>query len=124
MNRAERLYAFFAGFGIPAYEASAVPSGDDAPDFPYLTYGLVLGSFGETVSMTVSIWYRSSSWVPALVKSEELYKAIGRSGIILPCDEGGILIQRGRPFAQTMGDPEDDMIRRVYVNISVEYITA
>ena len=73
--------------------------------------------------MTLSLWYRSYSWVEALAKANEISRSIGRSGVILRCDGGGIWIRRGVPFAQTMGDPADDMIKRVYINLTVEYIT-
>ena len=40
------------------------------------------------------------------------------------CDGGAIWIKRGEPFAQNMGDQNDDMIRRKIINLSVEYLTA
>ena len=40
------------------------------------------------------------------------------------CDSGAIWIKRGEPFAQNMGDQNDDMIRRKIINLSVEYLTA
>jgi hypothetical protein len=123
MTKESCIYGFISGFGPAAYEASAVPTGGDAPAFPYTTYSLPIGAFGEELSMTVSLWYRSYSWAEALAKADEISRRIGRSGVMLPCDGGGIWIRRGVPFAQTMGDPADDMIKRVYINLTVEYIT-
>lgn len=33
-------------------------------------------------------------------------------------------LKRGSPFAQRMSDPNDDMIRRIYINITAEFLTA
>ena len=33
-------------------------------------------------------------------------------------------LKRGSPFAQRMSDPNDDMIRSIYINITVEFLTA
>lgn len=123
MTKESCIYGFISGFGPAAYEASAVPTGEDAPAFPYTTYSLPIGAFGEELSMTVSLWYRSFSWAEALAKADEISRRIGRSGVMLPCDGGGIWIRRGVPFAQPTGDPADDMIKRVYINLTVEYIT-
>lgn len=122
MTKAACIYNFMSGFGLTAWEENAVPTGDDA-DFPYLTYGLVTDSFGVDLSMTASLWYRSTSWAAASEKTDEISRRIGRDGIILPCDGGGVWIRRGTPFAQTMGDPADDMVKRMYINLTLEFLT-
>ena len=77
MTKDSCIYGFISGFGPAAYEASAVPTGEDAPAFPYTTYSLPIGAFGEELSMTVSLWYRSFSWAEALAKAS-LHTAIER----------------------------------------------
>ena len=42
---------------------------------------------------------------------------------LIPCDEGYLWIKRGNPFAQRMSD-ENDGIRRIYINIELEYFTS
>ncbi len=123
MMKAAALYNFWSGFGLPAFEQNAVPTGDDKPEFPYLTYSVVDDSFGDEVAMAANLWYRSTSWLEAEQKTREISKAIG-SGHILPCTGGAIWIKRGQPFAQSMGDDADDMIKRKYINITAEYFTA
>lgn len=122
MTKAAALYSFWASFGIPAYEESAVPAGDNAPKFPYLTYQVVTDSIGGEVTMVASVWYRSTSWVDANAKAEEISTALS-GGKIIPCDGGALWLKRGTPFAQSMGDPSDDKIRRKLLNVSAEYIT-
>ena len=48
----------------------------------------------------------------------------GRGGILLPCDGGAIWLKRGTPFSQNMGDESDDMVKRKYLNLVVEFLTA
>lgn len=123
MTKAAALYQFFASFGLAAFEENCVPSDDDAPAFPYLTYNVATGDFDSEVALSVNLWYRSSSWLVANEKAEEISKKIGRGGVMLKCDGGAIWIKRGSPFAQSMGDPEDNLIKRKYINITAEYLT-
>jgi hypothetical protein len=39
-------------------------------------------------------------------------------------DGGRLYIAKGNPFAQRMADPNDDMIRRMYLNIQAEFLSA
>lgn len=123
MTKAAAIYKFWAGFRLNAYEENSVPTGDEAPEFPYITYSLTTDSFGGDVAMSASVWYRSTSWTECNAKAEEISAAIGRGGVIVRCDGGAIWIKRGQPFAQNMGDADDDMIRRKYINITVEFLT-
>lgn len=124
MTKEAALHAFYSSFGLKAYEENAVPTGDDAPDFPYLTYSVSSDSIGTDAALTASLWYRGTSWVQANAKAEEISRRIGRGGKILSCDGGAIWLQRGTPFAQSMGDESDDQIKRKYINITAEFLTA
>lgn len=124
MTKTAVLFNFFAGFNIPAYEENSVYSMAEPPAFPYLTYEVKTDSYSEfDTPLSFSLWYRSTSWVEANAKSAEISAEIGRGGKTLPCDGGYILIQRGHPFAQNMGDSSDDMIKRIAHNITVRYYT-
>lgn len=125
MTKASALYNFFSSFGIDAYEETLAPTGEEAPEFPYLTYQLITDSFDNEVIIPVSLWYRSEASLLALnTKTDEISQRIGRGGVFLDCDGGKIWIKRGSPFAQTMSDPEDNTIRRKYINITAEFLTA
>ena len=121
MTKAAAIYQFWSGFGLTAYEENTVP--DDA-DFPYITYQLVTDSFGREIPLTASIWYRSESWTAINAKTEEISQKISRGGKIISCDGGAIWLKRGQPFAQNMGDESDDLIKRKYLNVTAEFITA
>lgn len=124
MTKAAALYNFWSGFGLPAYEETSVPTGEDAPAFPYITYQVVTDGFGGDVALTASVWYRSESWLEINAKTEEIVKHLGRGGRVIPCDGGAVWLKRGQPFAQSMGDDADNMIRRKYINITAEFLTA
>ena len=124
MTKAAALQNFFSSFGLPAYEESSVPTGADAPAFPYLTYSVVTGSLGEECALSLNLWYRTSSWLESNAKTEEIGYTIGRGGKVIRCDGGAVWIKRGIPFAQSMSDPEDDYIKRKYMNITAEFLTA
>ena len=121
MTKAAAIYQFWSGFGLTAYEENTVPT--DAA-FPYVTYQLVTDSFDREVVATASLWYRGESWTAINAKTEEIARSIGGGGCLLDCDSGFIWLKRGTPFAQNMGDESDDLIKRKYINVTVEYMTA
>lgn len=121
MTKSAAIYQFWSGFGLTAYEENTVP--DDAK-FPYITYQLVTDSFDREVAVSASLWYRSESWTAINAKTEEISQKISRGGKIISCDGGAIWLKRGQPFAQNMGDESDDLIKRKYLNITAEFMTA
>lgn len=124
MTKAAALYSFFSGFGIDAYEENSVYALESPPAFPYLTYEVITDAFGEfDTAISFSTWHRSTSWAASNAKTEEISAAIGRGGTIMHIDGGYLLIMRGSPFAQSLGDPSDDMIKRKLFNITVRYYT-
>jgi hypothetical protein len=121
MTKAAAIYQFWSSFGLTAYEENTVPT--DAA-FPYVTYQLVTDSFDREVAATASLWYRGESWTAINAKTEEISRYIGGGGRLIDCDGGFIWLRRGSPFAQNMGDESDDLIKRKYINVTVEYMTA
>ena len=124
MTKEAALHNFWSMFGLPAYEENAVPTGKDGATFPYITYQVVTDSFGSEVALTASVWYRGTSWVEANAKTEEISRAISRGGKTIPVDGGVLWLKRGTPFSQSMGDETDDLIKRKYLNITAEFLTA
>ena len=121
MTKAATIYQFWNSFGLTAYEENSVP---DEAAFPYITYQLVTDSFDNEVPVTASLWYRSESWTDINAKTEEISQKISRGGKIISCDGGAIWLKRGQPFAQSMVDKSDDLIKRKYLNITAEFMTA
>lgn len=124
MTAEQAIYQFWAGFGIPAYEENSVPSGDLAPDFPYIAYSVSLAGFGENTALSGSIYTRSTSWEQANAFSQNAFDRIGYGGEILRYDGGAIWLKRGTPFSQSMGDDTDALIKRINLNLFAETISA
>lgn len=122
MTAEAAIYQWLNGFGIPAYAATAVPS---TAQFPYITYELVLGAWGDTeVNMPVNVWYRTDSEAVPNAKVREIADALGLGGTTIECDRGKVWLKKGSPWAQAvLVEGEDDRIKRRYVNINIEYLT-
>lgn len=117
MNEYQAYQSFWASFGIPAYDESTVK---EDTNLPYITYNVLSASFDETVYPSASIWYRGTSWESITEKEKQIEDYIGRGGVVVPFENGAIWIKRSSPFAQRMSDP-DDLIRRIYLNLEVEF---
>lgn len=122
MDKAQALQNFWESFGIPAYEQTTVP---ESAKMPYITYSVSTDSLDNVVNMTASVWYHSTSWKDISEKTEQIARYIvGMNPPSIKFDGGRLYIAKGNPFAQRMADPNDDMIRRMYLNIQAEYLSA
>lgn len=125
MDKAQALHQFWSSFGLKAYDESSVPTADKAPDFPYITYRVVTDSLENALALDGSLWYRSTSWQEIEKKADEIAHRLADKGYhIMTIDHGYVWFHKGTPFAQRMSDPEDDMIRRIYINVTAEFLTA
>ena len=122
MDKAQALHKFWSSFGLSAYDELAVP--DDA-QMPYITYSVSTDSLGNPLPLSGSIWYRETLWKNISNKADEIAQVVGEHGFYkAQLDDGYMWITKGTPFAQRMSDPNDDMIKRMYINIMVEFLTA
>ena len=119
MTPLQALHNFWSGFSIPAYDENTVP--DDAA-LPYITYEASKDFFGPAIAQSASIWYRSPSWADITAKEQEIAAYIGRGGLMIGCEGGAIWIKRGQPWAQRQPDASDDAIRRIVLNLEVEFL--
>ena len=120
MTKEEAVYSFFSQFG-DAYDENYVPTGEDAPEFPYITYTVPIDRINFPTAGRASLWYRSTSWTEADAKAVEIAHALPK---VIPFAGGGVLLTGGAPFSQRMNDPGDNMIRRIYINITAEFLSA
>ena len=119
MNKMQSLQAFWGGFGLDAYDETTVP---DNAQLPYITYEASTDDFGNTLAQTASLWYRSQSWADITAKEEQIADFIGRGGRMVAFDGGSMWINKATPWAQRMEEPSDDMIRRIVLNITIEFL--
>lgn len=119
MNKAQSLQDFWSSFGIKAYDENSVP---EKTEYPYLTYSAITDSLENIIPMSASIWYRGTSWKDISDKAEEISKELEK-GKLIELDKGYTYIYRGSPFARRVGGFADDMVKQIYLNINVEYLT-
>lgn len=124
MTKYEALYQFYSQFGLPTYEENSVPSGGDAPAYPYLVYEVKTNSFSEfDTALTFSIIYRDDSPLDAFTKSDVISAYIGRGGRVIEIDGGYMRIYRGEPWAQIQRDQTDEKVKRLYHTVNVAFYT-
>lgn len=119
MDKMQAYHAFWAGFEWKAYDETSVP---DTAGLPYITYETATDNFDNELALTASLWSRSTSWVDITAKEQEIAERISRGGLMVLYDGGGFWIKKGSPWAQRMSETSDDMIRRIALNISIEFI--
>lgn len=119
MNAEQALHKFWSSFNLVAYDENTVP--DDA-QLPYITYEASKDFFGATLAQSVSLWYYSQSWAAITEKAEEIAQDIGKGGRMVAYDGGAFWIKRGQPWAQRQPDASDDMVRRIVLNIEIEFV--
>lgn len=120
MDKAQALHDFWSSFGWNAYDEYSVP---DDTHTPYITYSVSTDSLGQPIPLTASLWDRSSSWKNVTEKADQIAEYIGYGHATKKVEDGYLYITKGNAFAQRMNDPEDDMIKRIYLSITCEFLT-
>lgn len=118
MNKMQAVHSFWSSFGLKAYDENSVPPGTL---LPYITYDVKDGNFGETVFVSACLWYRSSSWAEITDKEMQISDHITRGGRTILYDGGAFWIQKASPWAQRTNDPSDEAIRRIILNVAIEF---
>lgn len=116
MDREQALNTFWNSFSIPAYDESTV---SENAEMPYITYQISVGEINYPVLASASLWYRSRSWKDITEKAHEI--SDGLNGHIIKYDGGAVLLTNGTPRYQRIAD-EDDMVRRIALNINYEFL--
>lgn len=118
MDREQALNQFWNSFDIPAYDVNTVP--DDAP-FPRITYEVTVNEFGIPTTIYGSIWLRDTGWGKITTYAHRIDSRLSEGGQTIAFEHGMIWLKKGTPFLQRMSDP-DDTIRRILINIEIEYL--
>lgn len=119
MDKIQALHSFWSGFDLKAYDETSVP---DNTQLPYITYEVSSDDFGNTLAQTASLWYRDSSWASITAKEQQIANYLGRGGKMITYDDGAVWISKASPWSQRLADPSDEMIRRIVLNVQVEFL--
>lgn len=120
------LFAFWSGFGVPAYIQGHVP--DDAA-LPYITFEpLTADAFGQSV-LTAFDWHKATNGDSANAERAELMDdiadAIPTKGKLIPLAHGFVAIRRndGGDFQSPYDDPEDKSVLGGRTSYILHYYT-
>lgn len=131
MNKQQAYNSFWNSFGVLAFEENSVPTQDvlkslaeskHLPSDRYITYQVLTDDLDHPVFPTASIYHRSTSWEVVDLLANRISKYIKNMSII-SLDDGGMFITKGTPFAQHMGEDGDTTIKRVVLNLGIEFFT-
>ena len=131
MNKQQAYNSFWSGFGVLAFEENSAPAISDIkaiaksmslPDDIYITYQVLIDDLNNAVYPTASIYSRSSSWEKADLLANTISERIQTMNTIR-LDEGRMFITKGSPFAQHQLEEGDYTIRRIILNLGVEFFT-
>lgn len=132
MNKQQAYNSFWSSFGVLAFEENSVP--DDASinamikaglassKYPYITYQVITDDINSSVFPTASIWDRNTSWERADLLCNRISQSIKNMSIIR-LDDGGMFITKGSPFSQHMSEEGNSSIRRIVLNLGIEFFT-
>lgn len=131
MNKQQAYKSFWSGFGVLAFEENSVPTQDvlkslaesmNLPSDRYITYQVLTDDLDHPVFPTASIYHRSTSWEVADLLANTISERIQNTDTIR-LDNGRMFITKGSPFAQHQDESGDTNIRRIILNLGVEFFT-
>lgn len=111
------INSFWNSFDLDAYDVNTVPKN---ASMPYITYEASVGGLDQPVLQSASLWYRSPSWQEISQKALDIEESIG-GGSGVEYTGGRMWVTKGTPFAQRMNEPSDDMVRRMVLQVAVEF---
>lgn len=121
MNKYQAMYKWFNDLGIPFYVDTNVPDMKEI-EYPYGTYQNITGNWTDQVSITVRLYYRTTSEKEINAMVQKLTDKLKENNQVI-CDDGMLWLNSGTPYCQAVSDEEDDTIRSRYINLLVDYFT-
>lgn len=132
MNKEQAYSEFWSGFGVLAWEENSMPddetiqslidAGVAEAKYPYIAYQVIVDDLGHPVFPTASIYDRSTSWKRVDELANVISERIQKMNTI-KLDNGRMFITKGSPFMQPQMESEDMNIRRVILNLGIEFFT-
>lgn len=132
MNKQQAYNQFWNGFGVLAFEENSVPDDEvierlieegiaDAK-YPYITYQVLTDDLDGVVYPTASIYDKTTSWERSDLLANLISERVQKMGTIA-LDNGRMFITKGSPFSQHVFESGDVSIKRILLNLGVEFFT-
>ena len=77
--------------------------------------------FNGDTTASASVWTRSTSWLQADTIANAIEITLRDGGQIMHYEGGMIWVTAGNPYAQNMGDPTDDRIKRKRLSVVLHF---
>lgn len=131
MNKQQAYSEFWNGFGVLAFEENSAPAVSDVksiakslglPEDIWIAYQVIVDDIGHPVYPTASIYSKSTSWERVDLLTNTISERIQKMNTI-KLDDGRMFITKGSPFAQHQLESEELSIRRVILNLGIEFFT-
>ncbi len=125
MDNFAALQSFWESFDVDAYDERTYFTKGDSPSYPHITYESASGTWSSEKLLSGYLWDKSNRWDWLKQKAEAIKHEIG-SGITMKVDDGVVWfkIPELTPFAQPVPTgSEDDMVKRILLNVEVEFLT-
>lgn len=132
MDKQQAYNAFWGGFGVLAFEENSKPddkaieemihAGIITSKYPYIAYEVLVDDLGNAVYPTASIYDNNTSWARIDTLANTISEYIQNMNTV-KLDEGRMFITKGSPFAQHMAEDNEPTIKRVVLNLGVEFFT-
>ena len=128
MDKWQAQQAFWESFGLRAYDENTVPDtyidehgNEQKNEMPYITYQAVIGSLDGVMVVSASLWYRGNSWAAISQKATEMETSVNQQ---IKIDGGYLKIRKPiSNFAQRMDEPNDRLVRRMRLQVEMEFLT-
>lgn len=117
---------FWASFGWPVYDDQTAFDKGTLSAYPHITYESGDGTFGHATFLTAHLWDRSPDWERLKKKAAEIKARLKDGGVKVNVDDGQLWIKA--PEDMTLSQPiasgsDDEMVKRILVNVEVEFLT-
>lgn len=119
-NYAQTLYNYLSSLLNIQCCVNIVRNEPENIQYPYLTYELPYGSFGDSELSTILIRTNDGKLTTCVQFVDKLEKSIGQ-GYKLNTGDGFIILRKGEPFAQIIDEEIGPNIKTVYINLIIEF---
>ena len=118
MNWRQALTEYYSSFGMAAYPQESV---EEDAEFPWITYNMNRGDFGEETALTLHTHHYTSSEAIPNAKADEIVKSM-RGGKMIHCDEGMMMIFPALPEWLSAPDQNDKNHKHRIINATIHWL--
>ena len=113
------MYNLFSSPEYPAYAEGTVPA---RCAFPYLTYSLAAGDYGEGVPVRVRFYDRTPSFSSCDTFFSRMEELVPSDGVLVPFGGGAVWLSRGKVFLSRKEEYADRSVRCAEAEVTAAFL--